>query len=92
MEPERWKDIQGFGGRYQVSSRGRVRSIMRGIMRGIMVSRDSRIRMETRNGKLLTPYGGRSGKQYVNLYDNRHRRHVYPVRELYEQAFAQVIF
>lgn len=88
MKPEHWKDIRNFEGRYQVSSRGRVRSIMR----GVMVSRDTRTRFETRTGKTLTPYRGRDGAMYVNLYDDRHRRHAYPVRKLYAQAFAPIIF
>lgn len=34
VEPEIWKDIPGYEGRYQVSTRGRVKTLARKVLRG----------------------------------------------------------
>jgi len=56
MLRERWRDIRGYEGSYQVSDQGRIRSL-------------DRIDGQGRNwkGRILRPKGRRNGKGYLNV-------------------------
>lgn len=83
---ERWKDIPGYEGRYQVSNLYRVRSLRR----TVICNRNGIRRQSTRSGRLLTLHVDRSnGRPYANLYDERHQRHIYHVAYLVMMAFGR---
>ena len=83
---ERWKDIPGYEGRYQVSSLYRVRSLRR----TVTCNRNGIRRPYTRSGRLLTLHIDRAnGRPYANLYDERHQRHIYNVATLFMMAFGR---
>lgn len=60
QETERWVDIRGFEGHYQVSNMGRVRSLDRGMY--VRQDRYSKPRWTNRKGRVLKP--GLDGKGY----------------------------
>lgn len=85
---ERWADIPGYEGRYQVSTRGRVRSLRR----SVTVDRNGIRGFATRDGRILSPHvDRRTGRAYVNLYDDDHVRHPYSISHLL-QVFSKNIF
>lgn len=61
---EKWKDVPGFEGRYQVSDQGRVRSMDRVQLFPAYVLQSGLARSASRRtfkGKLLSPGGSKSG-------------------------------
>lgn len=72
---EKWEEIPGYEGFYEVSDQGRVRSLDR------MNSRGHRIK-----GKLLSPGRGHRGYLQVNLCKGGKREHTH-VHRLVLQAF-----
>nr|WP_195461842.1 NUMOD4 domain-containing protein [Alistipes sp. D31t1_170403_E11] len=77
--PERWRDIRGFEGYYQVSDRGRVRSLERYIIRnGTTVLQEERI---------LSPWRGYTSLYHcVRLYKDGNRKK-YSVHRLVAEHF-----
>ena len=76
---ERWYDIPGYEGAYQVSSRGRVRSLPRIDAAG-----------SSRAGKLLSPICGprhRPYRRYFSLF-KKGKSAVYPVSALIARAYG----
>lgn len=72
---EIWKDIDGYDGIYQVSNKGRVRSI------------DRRVYNHFQKGKILTPHNNGHSYYNVALYGiNKKEKHVY-IHILVAQAF-----
>lgn len=75
---EIWKDIQGYEGNYQVSSKGNVRSLDRYI--------ECRGKYRFQKGKTLKPYINKSGYRQVTLYDkNGYKLH--RINRLVAQSF-----
>ena len=71
---EEWRDVKGYEGLYQVSNKGRVKSLNRIDSRGNKV-----------NEKILRP-GKRNNYLFVNLYKNGKRK-LYDIHRLVAQAF-----
>lgn len=59
---EEWRDVAGYGGRYQVSNLGRVRSLNRTIVQ-------SNGKTQARRGRLLKPRPTKAGYRQVHLYE-----------------------
>ena len=76
---EVWRDIQGYKGKYQVSSQGRVRSLTRLITNKLGVSR-------LVQGHIMKATKNRSGYYIVDLCQNGTIRH-YQVHRLVASAF-----
>lgn len=79
-EQELWKDIQGYDGKYQVSTLGRVRSVKRTVI-------NSRGRKQSFKETILRPDHAPNGYERVGLYDKgrlKHRR----VAKLVYEAFV----
>ena len=75
---EIWKDIQGYEGHYQVSSKGNVRSLDRYI--------ECRGTYRFQKGKTLKPYINKFGYRQVILYDkNGYKLH--RINRLVAQSF-----
>ena len=66
-DTETWKDIRGYEGYYQVSNKGRIRSLNRTIV-------DSRGIKFNKKGKLLSTHKGENGYVYVSLKKNNKTR------------------
>lgn len=64
---ERWRDIYGYEGYYQVSHKGRVRSLNRTVAR---VSRGKDVPF-VRKGRILSPMINRGGYPFVDLFKNK---------------------
>ena len=73
---EIWKDIKGYEGLYQVSNKGRVRSLM--FINNIVVKKKIKI--------LNLNYGKRTNRYYADLYKNTIRKHI-AVHRLVAEAF-----
>lgn len=77
---ERWRDIIGFEGLYQVSNLGRVRSLDR------VIGSDKRSN-QTRKGRILKPAkGNKFGHLKVNLWRNNNSNRVW-LHRLVAEAF-----
>ncbi|WP_063487776.1 NUMOD4 domain-containing protein [Lactiplantibacillus plantarum] len=83
VEVEIWRDIAGFEGQYQVSSRGRVKSLDR-------VINTSNGRQRRLIGHLLQPHDNGIGYQQVNLYDESHKLHAKLVHRLVLTSFMNL--
>jgi len=81
--PERWKDIPGYEGAYQVSDFGRVRSLLRVIYR-------SNGSPQTIRARLLKPRPLASGHYHVALC-YRGRRIDRPIHQLVLLAFVGLV-
>lgn len=79
MSREIWEDIENFKGVYQVSNKGRVRSLDRSII-------DCLGRCQFKRGKLLKLYKGKTGYFVVDLKTNDIRK-MAKVHILLAQAF-----
>ena len=78
---ERWRNVVGYEGLYQVSDLGRVRSIER-------VVPHKRYGTMKQKGRILRPVKrGRGGRLRVTLYDRGVQRDMY-VRRLVANAWA----
>jgi|SRR6516165_2009122 len=80
---ERWQPVTGYEGSYEVSDRGRVRSIGRTIPH-------RKTKMRTLPTRILSQkMTGRNGRLYptVELRSADHRRHPYKVHRLILEAF-----
>jgi hypothetical protein len=77
---EKWRDIAGYEGRYQVSNEGRVRSLDRTVW-GI----DGK--SQRWPGKMLTPVLHSDGYRRVKLHGSGARRKVKSVHSLVAEAF-----
>lgn len=66
---EEWRTIPGWEGRYEASSRGRVRSLDREIT-------DRRGQVRRIRGRCIRLVKNKSGYLYVNLHDNARRRFI----------------
>lgn len=82
VETEFWRSIKGFGGAYQVSSMGRVRSTDRVIKVGNQQRHVS--------GHIIRPHDNGLGYQQVNLMDESHRLHAQLVHRLVLSAFTNI--
>ena len=94
MEPEYWKDIEGFEGYYQVSNRGRVRSLSRvtlvcGVKRPGKPPRDE---YWHRQGKILTPIHFNGSRQYYRLYKEGQPRKLVSISSLLKQYFSAPLY
>jgi hypothetical protein len=78
MTAERWAPIPGYEGAYEVSDRGRVRSLER-----VVVMRDGRRRVPAR---LLARHG--RDRDYAALWRDGRRQH-FNIRELMAAAFQE---
>lgn len=79
---ERWKVIDGYKGHYEVSNKGRVRSIDR------LVTRKDGIQYFLK-GRILKQFTSRNGYKYLNLHpDSEHQNHEY-VHRLVASAFIE---
>jgi hypothetical protein len=76
---ERWREIEGYGGAYQVSDQGRVRSISRE-----RPGRDGSVRKI--RGTVLSPRVRENGLHCVNLWEGNEYQQV-PVNRLVLEAF-----
>lgn len=85
---ERWKDVPGFEGRYQVSDAGRVRSVDR--MREVR-TRWGGTFFRAFRGQMLTPVLDGDGYLRVGLYDSPRSLFV-PVHRLVALTFVPNIF
>lgn len=68
MEKEIWKDIESFEGLYQVSSKGRIRSLDRNV--------HHRNSCQFKKGIILLPLKAGANYLYVNLWKNNKRKFV----------------
>jgi hypothetical protein len=73
-QQEQWRDIEGYGGRYQVSNMGRVRALF--AYRGQQAPR------------LLNPMQANTGYRVVSLYDGSGQKHRQQVHRLVAKAFC----
>ena len=80
MSDERWLPVPGFEGIYEVSDRGRVRSLDR------MVGGQYNKRPYLCRGQLLTPVAGRKGRLFVGLKHNS-RLEQWPIHQLVATVF-----
>lgn len=78
MDKEIWKDVPGYEGLYQVSSKGRVRSMDR-----IVSYKET---TQFKKGKILLPMIAGANYLYVNLWKNNKRKYV-SVHRLVALAF-----
>lgn len=70
---EEWAEVEGYSGRYYISSHGRLFS-----------TGDGR-----RKAKLMSPVSGNDGYLFSQLYDKeRHRGRTYPIHRLVAAAFC----
>jgi NUMOD4 motif len=83
--PERWRDIAGFEGLYQVAAGGRARSLDRIVPQR---SRWGHVVYNTHRGRELKPYRTKSGRLQVVLHDAAHRRDLRFVDDVVNQAFG----
>lgn len=79
-EEEKWKDVKGFEGKYQVSNQGRVRSIERQII-------NRRGRKQMIKEVIKRPDYSPNGYERVSLYKMGKGRH-YRVAKLVYEAFV----
>ena len=68
---EIWKDVEGYGGRYQVSNLGRFKSFAQ----------------DRKNGKIKTGNRTKKGYMVMLLYDGNGNKKWYPVHRLVGMAF-----
>lgn len=77
---EKWKDIKGFEGRYQISNAGRIRSL------------DAKVNTyygkRTSKGKVLSPYSNGHGYLMISLRQSGKRR-VFYVHRLVAEYFIE---
>lgn len=90
MSAERWRSVIGFEGKYEVSDRGRVRSVDR-IVTTRQRKRDGSVVVHHRQGMILTP-ALRRGYPFVGLSalasDGFHRSKMFSVHVLVLKAFV----
>ena len=70
---EIWKPIEGYEGRYEISSLGRVRSFAQ----------------DRANGKVKAGHPVRKGYRHILLYDGEGKKRWYPIHRLVAAAFLQ---
>ena len=68
---EVWKPIEGYGGRYEISNYGRVRSYAQ----------------DRKNGKIKEGHPVRKGYRHILLYDFEGHSKWYPIHRLVASAF-----
>ena len=85
---ERWRDVPGFEGLYQISAAGLVRSVDRRVAQG---SRWGRRLTNTHRGRVLTPFVTPNGRKRVVLHDESHRRHARYLDELVAETFGGAV-
>ena len=80
LRPERWKPVSGYEGLYEVSNKGRVKSVDRYVTDKIQGYKHIR-------SKILKPsiYGG--GYLRVRLYDKAKSHRLYLIHRLVAEAF-----
>lgn len=66
---EEWKDILGYEGYYQISNKGRVRSLSR-----FVINNGTRVLIE---GKIISLTNNGTGYYQVKLFKNNHCKHFY---------------
>lgn len=71
MSKEIWKDIEGYEGMYQVSNKGRVKSIKR----TVKVEGHPQYDHTTIPGKILSPQTNTNGYYHVCLFKNNKRKY-----------------
>lgn len=81
---EVWKDIDGYGGQYQVSNLGRVKSLWRYHSVGVTSRRTKKIFEE----KILIPTDNGNGYKIVGLQKDYKRKNFY-VHRLVAEAFLE---
>jgi hypothetical protein len=86
MSAERWVDVPGFEGSYQLRRDGRVRSVDRQVRQ---VSRWGHVVVNAHRGRVLKPFGTQNGRQRVVLHDADHRRHARYVDDLVADTFGR---
>ena len=79
MNKERWKDVKGFEGMYQISDRGRVKSLDRHV-------RGRYNKKQFKKGKVIKPNIKPDGYYEYVLHKNKKSQHFYAHR-LVAQAF-----
>ena len=70
---EIWKEIDGYGGRYEISSIGRVRSYAQ----------------DTKKGKIKMGHPVRKGYRHIRLHDGKGNARWYPIHRLVASAFLE---
>lgn len=70
---ETWKQVEGYEGRYEVSSYGRVKSFV----------------VNKQNGRIMHPVKSSLGYMVVRLYDWKGGSRWYPVHRLVAKAFIE---
>ncbi|AER47718.1 NUMOD4 motif-containing HNH endonuclease [Mycolicibacterium goodii] len=78
---EQWRPVPGWEGHYEVSNRGQVRSVDRTV-------RTATGALQTRRGRVLTPFVRKHGYPVVGLYGPNKRRTQTDVHLLVLAAFA----
>ena len=68
---EIWKPIEGYGGRYEVSSHGRIRSFA----------------IDSKNGRIIKGVRSKLGYQVARLYDGKRNSKLIPIHRLVAYAF-----
>jgi hypothetical protein len=83
---EQWRPIPGYGGAYEVSDMGRVRSLPRQVAGKI--GKDGENSTRTVQGRILSPRVRADGTLAVNLWiKNKYRQQ--PVKRLVLEAFVR---
>lgn len=72
---EEWKNIPGFGGLYQASNKGRIRSIPRIIIRDVKNRRRGDWVTRTIAGRILKPANDRGTRLFVGMCGGTHSVH-----------------
>ncbi len=80
IEVELWRNIKGFGGAYQVSSMGRVRSTDR------VISLNNGVQRHV-SGHILSLHDNGLGYMQVNMMDTDHKLHAMLVHKLVLDTF-----
>ena len=78
---EEWRDIPGYHGRYQVSSRGRVRSVFKCQYRQ---TTRGRLSASLHQPQIIKPMSNGN----VCLYNERSKKKYVSIRRLYNSAFT----
>ena len=82
---EQWRPVPGWGGAYEVSDMGRVRSVPRQVAGRI--GRDGTNSIRTVQGRILSPRVRKDGTLAVNLWaGNKYRQ--WPIKRLVLEAFT----
>lgn len=87
LQDEKWKDVQGYEGMYQVSNHGRVKSL------GQRVAYESRwgtVAYRDYPAKIMHPTDNGNGYLIVSFRKNGHRKNYY-IHRLVAEAFIGTI-